>query len=92
MEYRFNLDEVLNLIQDAIKDGYHYGSLEVVGPDDERDQSGAGAALWLICDNCGGEEGVEYELVESVPLAEVAAYGNRGQEPAPDRRRCKAGE
>ena len=45
MEYRFSLDEVLAMIQDAIQEGYHYGSFEVVEPDDESDQSGEGATL-----------------------------------------------
>lgn len=92
MEYRFSLDEVLAMLQDAVKEGYHYGSFEVVEPDDESDQSGEGAALWLTVDDCGGEDGVEFDPVESVPLAEVAEYGIKGHAPAPDRRRCKVEE
>lgn len=92
MEYRFSLDEVLAMIQDAIKEGYHYGSLEVVEPDDERDQSGAGATLWLTVDDCGGEDGVEFDPIESVPLTEVAEYGIKGHAPEPDRHRCKVEE
>ena len=85
MEYRFCLDEVLLMIQAAIWEGYHYGSIGVVEPDDESNQSGEGAALWLTVDNCGGEDGVEFEPVESVPLEEVREYGNKGQNPAPGR-------
>lgn len=87
MEYRFSLDEVLTMIQDAIQEGYHYGSFEVVEPDDASDQSGEGATLWLTVDDCSGEDGVEFDPIESVPLAEVAKYGSRGHAPAPDRRR-----
>lgn len=89
MEYQFNLDEVFVMIQDALKNGYHYGSLSIVEPDDENDQSGEGAALWLTVSDCGGEDGVEYEPVESVPLGEVRLYANKGQNPAPGRPCCK---
>lgn len=89
MEYRFCLDEVVAMLQDAIREGYHYGSIEVVEPDDENAQSGEGADLWLRVDDYGGEDGVEYEPVESVPLGEVRLYGNKGQGPAPGRLCCK---
>ena len=92
MEYRFCLDEVLTMIQDAIKEGYHYGSFEVVEPDGEGGQSGEGATLWLTVDDCSGEDGVEFEPIESVPLDEVAEYGNRGHAPAPGRPSCKVEE
>ena len=52
-------------------------------PDNESDQSGEGAVLWLICDDCGGEDGAEFDPIESVPLTEIAGYGNKGQDPAP---------
>jgi len=93
MDYRFSLDEVLMMISEAIQDGYHYGSLEVIEPDeDENDQSGEGATLWLSCDDCGGVAGVEFDPIDSVPLAEVMKYGNQGQDPAPGRPCCKVKE
>lgn len=94
MEYRFCLDEVLTEIQDAIRDGYHYGSIEVMEPDDdERDlMRGEGASLWLRVDDFGGKDCVEFDFIESVPLKEVRKYGHKGQSPAPGRPCCKIEE
>lgn len=92
MEYRFNLDEVLIMISEAIQAGYHYGSFDIMEPDDESNESGEGATLCLTCDDCGGEEGVEYDPIDSVPLAEVEKYGHCGQAPAPERPCCKVEE
>lgn len=92
MDYRFNLDEVLIMISEAIQEGYHYGSFDVIGPEDESDQSGEGASLCLTCDDCGGQSGVEFDSIDSVPLAEVETYGNCGQAPAPGRPCCKVQE
>lgn len=89
MEYNFNLDEVLIMLSKAVKDGYHYGSISVVEPDDENGQSEGSASLWLSCADSGGAFGVEFDPIDSVPPEEVAKYGNQEQDPAPGRPRYK---
>ena len=70
-----------------IKDGYHYGSIEVFN-DFEFENRRKGALMVFTADSDGGICGVEYDDLESVPFEEVEEFAYCGKMPAPGRIVC----
>lgn len=84
MEHRFCLDEILMRIEEMIKDGYHYGSIEVL-EDCEFENGQKGAVMVFSADDEGGFVGVDYEDLQEVPFEEVEEFAYCGKFSAPGR-------
>lgn len=84
MEHCFCLDEVLMRIEEMIRAGYHYGSIEVF-EDCEFEDGQKGALMAFSADDEGGLVGVDYESLEEVPFEEVQRFAYRWHIPATGR-------